>query len=60
MDFRFEFLVKRYAYAENFSPIQQLDNFIYSYLKNYNFFLHGNEAGHGNLQRKKLFTMDML
>ena len=28
LHFRFEFLVKRYAYAENFSPIQQLDNFL--------------------------------
>ena len=27
-DFRFEFLVKRYTYAENFSPIHQLDNFL--------------------------------
>ena len=34
----------------------------YSYLKNdkKNWFLHGNEAGHGNLQRKKLLTVDML
>ena len=51
-----------HADAETLSPIQQLDNFLQlSELKtDKKQVLHGNEAGHGNLQKKKFLTVDML